>query len=297
MVRLSYALLVHKNPEQVRRLVDRLRGPGVRVYMNVFKARTPEARAPWERTFPEDGDPDLKVVYKYGPSWGAFGLIEATLDAMRSFRPSDYDYFVNLSGQCYPLRAQAEIGRRLEAASASWMTFREVLLPGAQPSAANGGSAQPHPTRHRPQRFTHRHYRIALHEYGVVVRVPRFRKSLPEHLVPYRGSQWFCLRKDHVDYVLEYVEHHPAVLRYFRRSGIPDETFFQTILANSPLRDQIRNEPLRYFALSGGEPLTLGMKDLPALLASDRLWARKFDTTVDERVLDELDRIRLQAPG
>jgi hypothetical protein len=294
VARLAYGILVHKNPEQVRRLLERLRDPAAHFYVNVFKAKTPEARRPWERAFQGLGDVDLEVVYKYGPSWGAFGLIDATLDAMRHFRPLDYDYFVNMSGQCYPLQPMEEIGRKLSAASSSWMTFREVVLPGAQAAIPNGGPSQPEPTRRRPERFTHRYYRLARHDYGVVVKVPRLRRSLPDHLVPYRGSQWICLRKDHVDYVLDYVEGHPAVPRYFRRSGIPDETFFQTILASSPLRDQIRNETIRYFALSGGEPVTLTMKDLAGLLASDKPWARKFDIAVDVEILDELDRLRLR---
>jgi hypothetical protein len=294
VARLAYGLLVHKNPEQVRRLIERLRDPSAHFYVNVFKTKTPEARRPWERALQGLGNHDLKVVYKYGPSWGAFGLIDATLDAMRHFRPLDYDYFVNMSGQCYPLHSIEEIGQKLDGASSSWMTYREVVLPGAQPTVPREGSTQPEPTRRRPERFTHRHYRIARREYGVVVKLPRLRRSLPGHLTPYRGSQWFCLRKDHIDYVLDYVKNHPAILRYFRRSGIPDETFFQTILANAPIRDQIRNESVRYFTLSGGEPVTLAMKDLAALLASDKPWARKFDVAVDERILDELDRLRLR---
>ena len=109
VVRIAFCILVHKNPSQVRRLLQRIRNPDDRYYVNVLKARRRAHRAPWETAFANVRGKDLNVVYRYGSGWGNFKLVSATLDAMRFFRGSDYDYFVNLSVQCYPIKPLEKI--------------------------------------------------------------------------------------------------------------------------------------------------------------------------------------------
>ena len=83
----------------------------------------------------------------------------------------------------------------------------------------------------------------------------------------------------------------PQVVRFFRHVFVPDEIFFQTILMNSPLHDEIENDNLRYVEWSREPaPAVLGVDDLDAMLSSGKLFARKFDPTVDDAVLAELDR-------
>ena len=91
------------------------------------------------------------------------------------------------------------------------------------------------------ERFTHWEYRITVREYGTVLKIPRLRKELLYRLLPFRGSQWSYMRRDHVDHVLDHVDHHPAVVRFFRRSKVPDDCFVQTILMNSSHKDEVTN--------------------------------------------------------
>lgn len=60
---------------------------------------------------------------------------------------------------------------------------------------------------------------------------------------------------------------------------------------NSSFRDRVAPDDLRYVDWTGGgdHPKVLTLRDLDALLASSKLFARKFDPTVDEVVLDRLD--------
>jgi hypothetical protein len=72
---------------------------------------------------------------------------------------------------------------------------------------------------------------------------------------------------------------------------VPDELFFQTIIMNSQLRDTVENDDLRYLDWSREPaPAVFTAADLPSLLESRQLFARKFDETVDFEVLDALDR-------
>jgi len=103
---------------------------------------------------------------------------------------------------------------------------------------------------------------------------------------------WFCLTKKDVDYTLEYLKNKPDLLDFFRHTFAPDEIFFQTIIMNSPLKDTVMNDNLRYIDWSRkGVPLSafLTIDDADNLLNSSKLFARKFDIELDEAILDLID--------
>jgi hypothetical protein len=60
---------------------------------------------------------------------------------------------------------------------------------------------------------------------------------------------------------------------------------------NSPLRDEIVTENVHYvdWTQGGTSPKILTVDDLPALRATPKLYARKFDADVDAAVLDAID--------
>jgi hypothetical protein len=82
--------------------------------------------------------------------------------------------------------------------------------------------------------------------------MPR-RRFLPG-LRPYGGSSYWCLSGDAVSFVHRYVADHPEFVSFFRRVFIPDELFFQTILVNSELKNQIVNDDLRYMRWTASGP-------------------------------------------
>ncbi|RQP16427.1 MAG: glycosyl transferase, partial [Parapedobacter sp.] len=78
-------------------------------------------------------------------------------------------------------------------------------------------------------------------------------------------------------------------------SWAPDEFFFQTMLYNSPYRENIINDNLRYINWNGGKssPKILTTEDLTVLKASRKFFARKFNADIDYAVLDHLDEWNL----
>ena len=114
------------------------------------------------------------------------------------------------------------------------------------------------------------------------------RRKLPAGLVPYTGSAHWCLSRQCLEYV---ATRDPELVRFFRWSAVPDESFFQTLLMNSPLAETLVNDDLRYIDWSEGEasPRVLTSFDLERMLRSSALFARKFDPRVDTGVIDALD--------
>jgi len=127
--------------------------------------------------------------------------------------------------------------------------------------------------------------------WKVVVRIPRLYRSLPYSLAPYGGSLYFCLPKRFTEYVLNFVSSHPKIIQFYRYAHIPDEMFFHTIIMNSPYKSEVVNDHKRYFNwVNGGHASVLTRENLHELVESDKWFAMKFDTSVDEDILDLLDR-------
>lgn len=110
-------------------------------------------------------------------------------------------------------------------------------------------------------------------------------------------SQWFTATRESVAYIVDYVKRERWISKFFKFSWAADEMIFQTILYNSPFRDQMVNNNLLYLDWSAGEPSpkVLTMADAPALIASDRLFARKFNSRDDSEILDYIDNIAVAA--
>ncbi|TYP69128.1 core-2/I-Branching enzyme [Paenibacillus methanolicus] len=65
----------------------------------------------------------------------------------------------------------------------------------------------------------------------------------------YGGSQWININRTAAEYVLDQWHTFYSVIKYSR---IPDELLFQSILLNSPLRETIENNNLRFLHFEKG---------------------------------------------
>lgn len=293
MTKIAYCLLVHKNPKQVCRLIKNIYSSSDFLYVNVFENNSPKEN--WEKEFKEFESDSFFTIFKYGRSWGRFSVVDAMLDSMREFACFDYDYFINLSGQCYPLKSIDSIKRSLHNKDFAYMETFKLPWRGW---GKRGGLDRVECAYYRNPFFilydvlSNKMLGSSKYERRGFIRLPRINRQLPYNLVPYGGSAWFCLTKKHVDYVLEYLSGKPDLVDFFRRTFAPDEIFFQTIIMNSPLKDTVMNDNLRYIDWSRKgvfHPALLTIDDKDNLLTSSKLFARKFDIELNEEILDLVD--------
>lgn len=274
MTRIAYIVSAYKLPAQLERLLRRLSAPGAAFAVHVDrKTRRPV----WDEMTSRCRDLDVAWLPRHRSQWGGFGHVRATLKGIDHFveRGSEFDYVVLLTGQDYPLRPPAEIAGFLgDAGGRSFM--RHVELPW-KPWGPRGGLDRVEDWHV----ITYRRLHLAL----------PLRRRLPGGLAPWGGSAYWCLSRRLVHFVHEYLREHPDYVRFFEHVFVPDELFFQTIIMNSELRDTVEDDDLRYLDWTRRPaPAILTRADLPVLLASPALFARKFDETVDASVLDALDR-------
>ncbi|WBA44168.1 beta-1,6-N-acetylglucosaminyltransferase [Hymenobacter canadensis] len=281
-MRIAHLILVHQGPAQLARLLQRLAHPQATCFVHL------DAKADFADFAHLAGQPGVMFTRaRLSVRWGGYSLTEAALAGLAEMlaHPGPaFTYFNVLSGQDYPLRPAADIHRFFEQHPG--ISFMEYDAPDSPWWQANRSRAeQYHLTEYSfPGRYGVQRLLNAV--------LPRRRFPLPGYeLYGGRMGGWYTLSHECARYVVDFVAARPALRRFARLTWGSDEFLLHTILLNSPLRALIVNNNLRYIDWSGGgaSPRTFTLADLPALLATDRLWARKFDPRHDAAVLDALD--------
>ena len=109
----------------------------------------------------------------------------------------------------------------------------------------------------------------------------------PTGLKNYFGGTWWCLSHDVVKYMLDYIDHNPEYVKFFRKCICPDESFFHTLFMNSKYA-YTRNDYLHYVDWSEhkNSPKDLTGEDFEKLSKCGYFFARKI---IDDDLLNMID--------
>lgn len=273
--RIAYVVSAYKRPAQLGRLLRSLATPNASFAIHVDRKTRPSVfRAMQEAS---DGVAGVQFLERHVSHWGGFGHVRATLKGLAHVVESGdpFDYLVLLTAQDYPLRPAERIEEHLGGAGGrSFLSHFPLPFPLWKP---RGGL----------DRFEDWHYVGYRHLH---LALP-LRRKLPGGLQAFGGGPYWCLARPVVEHVYDFVGRNPEYVRFFEHVYVPDELFFQTIVLNSPHAESVVNDDLRFIDWSGHPgPTVLRLEHLPQLLESEKLFARKFDESVDARVLDAIDR-------
>lgn len=236
-------------------------------------------------------------------TWASFDLVEEFIESMKRSLDFDYEYFINLSGQCYPIKNTKFINEFFNL-NHSYSFIEQRKLPDYSWSPdGNKGRFQykyyrmPYGNVMRQRLASVMRQRLAgkRSDVNIYLKIPRIFNRNIEKMNLYGGSTWFYLRKKHIEYIVDFIKDNTKFLKFSRRVWAPDEHFFQTILARGYGKEGIRDTNFRYISWSNTIPAILTIKDLDKIINSDGLFARKFDEDVDKEILDAIDNKILNA--
>jgi len=278
-MRIAHLLLVHAYNAQLERLLQKLAHKDADIYLHV-DLKTPVEQFEQLKKHPQV----FFIQQREKVYWGAFSIVQATINGFQEILGTGikYDYINLLSGQDYPLKPQKDIHAFF--AQNPGNAFMEYYLVHEVWTEAITRVTQYHLTNYNfAGKYTVQKWMNKL--------LPK--RKMPYGLIPVGRSQWFSIAPELVKYLLDYIKTNPRIVRFFKLSWAPDELFFQTILYNSPYRDKMMNNNLRYIDWSEVKPSpkTFTVADVPQLIASGKLYARKFNMQADEQVFNELDKI------
>jgi hypothetical protein len=234
--------------------------------------------------------------------WGDFSQVEAVLILLRLALAEQirFDYFVLLSGTDYPLQPVSYIDRFFESNSGKeFMNIVQLPCEAAGKPISRLTTYQPSPGDSQPARVM----RKLLVTAGVIP-AERDYKPYLRNLVPYGGSTWWALSREACEYIQRFIDNEPEVVNFFKHTICPDESFFQTIIGNSPYKARTqRNLTYADWSSGGPNPAYLTETHLEFLTATasivlddvygtgEILFARKFSDEAEEIVL-RLDQFR-----
>lgn len=282
---IAYIILAHRLPAQLARLIDRLDDGDATFFVHLDQTarRGPGRDLREEFLRAVDKHPHVQLLPRYRCYWGSFQIVQATIAGIQAVvdSPARFDRVMLLSGQHYPIKPVAHIRRFLEQ-------HREAEFIESFPLRQPNRWTRQRGAFRDLARILHWHFRIR----SRWLHVPVKRRFL-ETLQPHGGSQWWSLSMPCVTHIHDFIRGNPRFVAYFRHCFIPDELFFQTIVSNSSFRERLVGSDLTYAKWNNPAPPYPAVLDrhcLDELLRSAALFARKFDTTQDPKILDLIDQ-------
>lgn len=297
-LRIAYICLCHTDPIFVARTAKTLQyeKDGFFIHVDNKQDITPFTEAC-------DGIDNIYFVKeRIDNYWGGYNSIIATMRTIQlALSTDDYDRFILLQGQDYPLYSPKEIHNFFEthidtefckaknisisANKKDYMKCCGLWLMDMRPS------------------FPLKYIRALLHRFntiGIKYRLPTFKKNKETWSI-YHGWAQFALTRDCIKYILNVYENNLPYNKYMKYRFPPDEIYIHTIIHNSPFKEKVPNDViirrsgeetllnLTYFEYPVYVTVFTDKDDYQWLRATGCLFVRKVNSTSSD-LLDEIDR-------
>jgi hypothetical protein len=283
-MRIAHLILAHKNPGQLERLLIALDHPSMDFYIHVDQKvdiRPFQYLAARERVF--------FVKRRIKVFWGEYSLVQVTINGLREIlHQGEYGYVNVMSAQDFPLQPAAQIYKYLlngDGLEFITCTKEEDKDEWWKVASLHVWHYNLHnwwlPGKYRLERLINR-----MVNWGLW---PKRRFPIDNYVIAGR-SQWFTVSGAAAAYALDFLDKNPKVVRFFKYVWGADEFVFSTILYNSPFGEHTRDN-LQYIDWSArkASPKLLTIQDFHSIVASGKLFARKFDMTTDEEIITQLE--------
>ncbi len=272
----AYLIMVHKNTyvlDKMLELIDDVRND---IYIHIDKK---------SKDF--DKENILNIVKKSNVyfieseyvNWAAYSMVNAEIRLMeQANKNQEYVYYHLLSGNDMPLVSQDVIHSQMDKDSCI-----EYVSIGGDTDKWN--------------KYYYFFTETPLYRTSKVLKgISRILFILPQKLfkvdrwkntkyVPKWSYQWFTLTNKCVEYILK---NEDFIIKHFKDTHSPDETFLATMLYNSDEFKKKVRPSKRNIKFKDGKPTVLELKDFDRLIESSDFFARKFDENIDREVIDKI---------
>jgi Core-2/I-Branching enzyme len=260
-MKIAYLVFAYKNPQLLRREIEALSSANSVFFVHIDKKCNLDDFSLLR------GDRVFFLDNRYIVYWAEFSGVLAILALIqRALQgPEHYDYLVLLSGSEYPLRSRSYIEDFFEDNNGSQF-IDMVKIPNR-----SAGKPLSHINAFRVQ-STKPFLRLIVKALARLGCVRRDYRNQLGALEPYGGHTWWALTRDACQYICNFVDHNPRVVRFFENASQPEETFFHTILGNSEFKSRIRrNLVYEDWSAGGARPAMIGEKHIAYFEAQQRV--------------------------
>ncbi|HBR11635.1 MAG TPA: glycosyl transferase [Chryseobacterium sp.] len=259
LIKIAYFILIHHQPEWFKKLFDKIYTRDQFYLIHIDRKVN--------ATFREDiqqfliAYPNAYVLESININSGGFSIITAQLNAMEFLLnvSPDWDFFVNLSGEDYPLKSQPIIRRFLtENRLKNYLFYYDQKF------------YRPDTLRRIQNHFTE----LAYHISSLI-----YKRKFMKGVTPYIGGKWVIFTRETCaflcsnDKVMKFEE-------FYINTFLPGDSFFQTVLMNTDFHDIIVNDDKRAVADAKQDAGTF----INALKNDHQLFIRKLSTATDKSI-------------
>lgn len=271
---IAYFILVHRFPKQFKRLFKALYHPENHYLIHLDKKTSIEIYDDI-RDFLTDF-PNTYILESENVIWGGYSMVQAELNGMNYLLKLSiqWDFFINLSGQDYPLKSQKIIRAYLsENRGSNFIKIADQLA--IRPETMNR---------------IENHFVETENGFSDVT----YKRAYLKDVIPYIGGQWMILTRECCEFICNSGEA-KKFEDYYNNTLIADESFFQTVLMNTSFDGLLINDDKRAIIwIPDGDiklrPKTFTEDDVKFLLEGDNLFARKFDDNIDNNIIDNMEK-------
>ncbi|GFE63064.1 DUF5928 domain-containing protein [Litoreibacter roseus] len=272
MAKIAFILLCHKDPKAIVDQAQRLTAAGDYISIHFDARANKDAYAEIQEALAGNASVTF-VRNRVRCGWGAWSLVEASLRAVEAAVEAfpRATHFYMLSGDCMPIKSAAYAHTFLDETDVDYIESFDFF------------SSNWIKTGLKEDRLVYRHVFNERQNpslfYGAleVQKKLGLRRAIPEDLQIMIGSQWWCLRRRTVEWILEFAKSRRDVMRFFKTTWIPDETFFQTMVRHLVPDSEIEGRTLTFLMFSDyGMPVTFYNDHYDLLLSQKFLFARKI---------------------
>lgn len=272
---LGVVMLVHDALDRAEQLVRHWSTHGCPVVIHVDKR---VKRRPYAGFVNALSDlENVRFCGRHRCEWGTWSLVAASQTAselmLKSFPEVSHVFLA--SGACLPLRPVSEMRRYLEARPRT--NFIESVTTEDVPWTVGGLDHERFILRFP---FSWKRHRWIFDKYVGLQRTLKFKRKVPDGIVPHLGSQWWCLTRKTLSAILNDPDR-AKYDRYFRAVWIPDESYYQTLVRLHSTEVESRSLTLSKFDYQG-KPHIFYDDHLQLLRRSDCFVARKIWPKADK---------------
>ncbi|MET3538804.1 beta-1,6-N-acetylglucosaminyltransferase [Chryseobacterium limigenitum] len=272
-ISIAYLILVHRLPDQFKRLFTAIYELSNFYLIHIDKKASLEIGE--EVTVFLEKYPNVHILKSETVIWGGYSMVQAELDGINYLlnMNAKWDYFINLSGQDYPLKSQKII--------------KDFL------SKNNGKNYIKFADQEKVRPETMNRIENYFEELEDNISDKTHKREFMKDVIPYIGGQWMILTRNCCEFICNSTEV-KKYEDYYLNTLIADESFFQTVLMNTSFNGILVDDDKRAIIwIPDGDiklrPKTFTGTDLDFLQKGNHLFARKFDDNVDDKIINSIE--------
>ena len=308
---INYIILVHKNPLQLIRLVNKLSESNVYFYIHIDKLVD-------SKPFLEAAK-DISNIHFISDEkreegvWCGIGLVKATINTLNQIITDDRKgYCILLSGQDYPIKNNLYIKTFLlknyglnfietfDIPTENWFHKGMDRINNYKFNLSNKrGHFVILPSILQLEFYSlstlKSIIKLILKNKLLFIFKLLFKRNHPNNISPKGGSAFWGLPIETVKNVILYLEKNPEFLTYHQYTFNPDELFFQTIVSHlNKENSELMGDSLTFVDwgrkdTEGAPNLSIEHFDKIINQPENILFARKFEYEKDSKILSKLD--------